>query len=529
MSTKSICAAFMVAAVAGLATGCQTTHTLTRRSELLSVSREAQVKVLSKDSVLYDLKKIYLRDSTLYGEGVARTSTGVEQFKGEIALTNIQYIQSSDLDTWKTVLAVGAVAFVGGTAYSYLNDNTSGLAIGATKAWFDPRYAYYPGGGGNSCPYLYSWNGEHYVLEAEAYGVAWGKALEMETVSSLPSLRADHGTLNVRLTNERPETHYYNAVSLVAVECDENAEVVADPSGGLWPVYQLCSPLRAVDGEGDDILERIVGHDGIYWKSALCSVSPGSAYEDVIEVVLPKTAPGKEGMIVVRAINTSIIDVVFRKLGDLLGADYLTFLRELEHDPELIGLMKEWIVESSLKVDLWDGTAWKSVGSILPEANAVAFTRGVRVNAERMEGGSIRVRLRCLAGVWNIDEIGIDWTPAVPLHPSDVRLLSAVGPEDRNVIGALERVDEKYVIVLPGQEINLKYRATRSEPSMKVTYALGVRGYLHEWLPGTGSGGASIITASMVGETKVAYLKTLLRMKDAFLPPIYAEWKQRRQ
>lgn len=94
---------------------------------------------------------------------------------------------------------------------------------------------------------------------------------------------------------------------------------------------------------------------------------------------------------------------------------------------------------------------------------------------------------------------------------------------------ALERVDERYAILLPGQEMNVKYRAKESQPSMKVTYALGVRGYLHEWLPGASPGGASIITASMTGEMKISYLKTLLRMKSVFLPPIYAEWKKSRE
>ena len=77
-----------------------------------------------------------------------------------------------------------------------------------------------PGGGG-SCPYIYSWDGNDYKLEGEAFGTALGRALETQTSIVLKDLKSSDNRLKLKLTNERPETHFFNDIKLVAIETDE--------------------------------------------------------------------------------------------------------------------------------------------------------------------------------------------------------------------------------------------------------------------------------------------------------------------
>ena len=260
MATQRFSPALALILASGLLAGCLSTKTITKRSELLSLSRDARVKVLCPGDTVYDLKNVRLIDSVILGEGTATINGNVREFAGGINLSSIQYMQSSRGDAFKTIIAVGAVGFVGLTAAAYLgySDNTP-FSAGASVTWYDPRAKSSSGSGGrgSSCPYVYSWDGMRYVLDGEAYSVAWGKALEMETTTMLPSLQPANGEVRVRLTNERPETHYYSALSLVAVESDESAAVVPDVYGGLWQVHRIEPPLKATDGGRLDVLDRL--------------------------------------------------------------------------------------------------------------------------------------------------------------------------------------------------------------------------------------------------------------------------------
>ena len=525
MKLRTLHVLIATAVLSALLDGCQTTRTVTKRSQILSLHNDARVTVLTKDSVLYNLGRVFLRDSTVYATGVARKNGNSEPFDGEIALSKIQYLQSTQLDYWKTVLAMGAIGFVGATARSYLNESSGGFAVATSSYWYDPRYqGGGGGGGGGSCPFVYSWDGNKYVLESEAYGTALGKALEMRTVSVMRSLRSDGGEVRVLLTNERPETHYYNAVSMASVETDQSALVVADPAGGLWPVIRLQPPLRAIDGDARDVRAEIEKQDDFYWESPLSDISPTSSFQDAIEIDFPQAGSGKVGTLVVRAISTRMFDVVLHKVDEIVGNDYLTFVRAIEEDPELVQELKDWTNQSRLMVEIWDGKAWRLIDSMPLESTAVPFVRGVRLPG--LDGEVMKVRLRSLAGFWRIDAVGIDWTPVEQLHPVEVRLLSATGPHDRDIREELGSPDAKYVIVTPGQRIDCRFGAVPPTPGRKTTYAIGVQGYMYEWLSGVPPEGARVITASMSGDMKITYIKTLFRMPGILLPPIYAEWKR---
>jgi hypothetical protein len=515
----------VVAILAWLATGCHTTETITRRSELTG-RHIGQITVLTKDSVRYVLDRYGLNDSTLGGTGIATRHSTREFFSGSIPLSDIQYIQGSQDAEFKTVVAVAAAGIVSYYALSALGGESHISATGVTT-YHSPWGS--GGGGGGSCPYIYSCNGTGRVLEAEAFGIAWGKGLEMSTLHVLPSLAENDGMLSVELTNERPETHYYNAVTLYAVEAAPNVTVVADPYHELWPLVHPQAPLRASDGAGDDVLESIARIDGNYWESNLPGTSSGREFEDVLEIELPRPPCASDGTIVIRAINTRIIDVVLAQLGRLVGDDQLEFINALEHDPEVIALLQDWTEEASLKVDLWEGGRWCPAGRILPEANTVPFTRGLRLSARSADGATVKVRLRALADVWRIDGVAVDWTPAKKLQTVVVPLVSAIGPDNADVSSLLAAPDDRYLVMFPGQSVSLTYSPVRPVSGGKVTYAIDVRGYLHEWMKATPPE-PEVVPASFTGwGAKLLAIKSLLRSKGLLLPSLYAQWKEDRQ
>jgi hypothetical protein len=274
------------------------------------------------------------------------------------------------------------------------------------------------------------------------------------------------------------------------------------------------------------VLQKICSNDNSYWESDVSQVFGLSNFEDVIEARFAKPSPNKEGSIIVKAINTDFSNAVFKNMFEFLGDQSLAFMQAVEHDSELIGTLRRWTEESSLKAFLWDGKQWNNIGTIHPEASVTPFSKLIRFNIGHVSGDTVRIRLTCMADVWKIDAVQVDWTPVRPLKSMPVRLVSAVGPEHNDVSSALAFADKEYVTLLPPEEIELTFQAAAPSSGKKVAYAVSAQGYLYEWMPENREQTVSSQKVLVPRERRISYLKTLLQHKSIFLPPIYADWIQ---
>src|SRR5215470_10413722 len=105
-----------------------------------------------------------------------------------------------------------------------------------------------------SCPFVYSWDGEKYSFDAEPYGGAITKGLERDDYSELEHLRADHGVYRLLLTNEVDETQFTNLMELWVVDAPAGTRIVADEFGNLHPLMHPQPPVAAADRSGNDLL-----------------------------------------------------------------------------------------------------------------------------------------------------------------------------------------------------------------------------------------------------------------------------------
>ena len=513
----AVCA--IVGILLALNGGCTSVTNITHRSQLANSVTTGEITVLTKDGVTYRLRNYALTDSLLTGTSIAEKN-GVKVARLQtLKLADIKCIRTENSSFFKTVVAVGATTFFAGTALSYLGGN-EGFSVNEVYKYYSP----YGGGGGTSCPYVYSWNGKRYVLDAEAFGVALGKGLEMTTRSALTSLREENGLLKIQIANERPETHFVNAVHLFSAEVDTGAEVVVGPDNALLRIGHPDPPVSANDRSGNTILPAIRAVDGSFWESGEEDADAGKDFEDVIDVRFVRPAGKGAGIFLLTGINTEFSNVVYRNVCRFLGDQAQTFMQRLDSDSDMVGIIREWIDESSMKVSVWTGTNWDNAGVILPEATNVPFTRAVPVNLHQLSGDTVLVRIKCLKDVWKLDALRMDWTSARPLETSPVSMVSAVGSGDGDVLESLRRADTSYVVLLPLDKVDLTFKSVPSALGKKIVYAINVRGYLHEWVPEDNDRNGFAWTGFIPGNQRMNCLKSLLHDKSIFLPSIYAEW-----
>jgi hypothetical protein len=468
--------------------GCAGTKEIRTFHDLRSVSTEI-LRVMARDTTFYEFRQFTVLDSALEGSG-ERIVNGVHSpFAGRLPYSDLVYIQAKHEESGRTLFVLAAV----GLTISGLSAATEwrGLVIAPT--------------GTGSCPYIYTWDGDRYALQGEAFGTSFGRALEAGTTCMLPAARRRGDAVTVRLTNERPETHYVNSARLLAFETAENSTVLIDDRDRAWPVADPRPPIR---------------------PSRKVPCDDGAGFRDAIEITLPHPKDGRTGSIIVHAINTELVNAVYEMVFGYLGDQSLPFLYQIENDPQLIATLRDWIRECSLTVEVWREDRWVDVGAIGPEASTAPFSRIVRIDATGIEEDSVRVRLTSLADSWRIDAVTVDWTPAVPLPAHVMDMRAAEHSEAGSVMGDLSRTDGSYSVLLPGQRIDMSFPAYRPGPNRKVAYALEVRGFLYEWPPAAeaAAGGATFLPASL-GSDRLAVVNDLVRHRDVFLPLVYARWR----
>jgi hypothetical protein len=507
------------------ANGCGTSRKIASRIELQNISNEKPMTVYAEDHRTYELRHHALVDSVIRGTGTVSSAGKEARFDGTIPLTSIHAIETGSTNVLKGLAMMGMTAlFVAEVGKG--NGAKRGMSASGNTTY---HYPYTGGGGGGigeSCPYVYAWNGERYVLEAEPFGVGFGRALELTTMHLLPSARSENGTVRLRLTNERPETHYVNSLALYAIDLGREPGAVLDDQGRAWPLSRREAPATASDRTGRDILADVASADGQIWECDPSTLTPGSGYVDVLDLAFVRPRRASTGSLVLTGINTSISTAIFSYMCRVLGNQAPLLVHAMETDPELIRTLRSYLDDAALKASIWNGREWQEAGAFRPEATAIAFTRALRIRVPESAGDTVRIRLRGMADVWKLDALTMDWTQASALPMKRLQLLSAVGPQDLDMRGLLDQSDGRYAILLPPDRIELTYAPALGA---RVVYAVEGRGYLHEWIPRSATSGLVATVSWVPEERRLDFLKDLLlEHRDVALGPIYEEWRRER-
>lgn len=501
--------------------GCTTSRKLTSRSELAGLWFDKPITVYAQDARVYRLHRHVLAGMDVRGSGTLSQRGDTSPFEGSIPFDQITAIETRSRSAMKGFALAGITALFVAVAIEG-NETPRGLT-----AYEDVRYIGPPsGGGGGSCPYLYAWDGERYTLQAEPFGVAWGKALELTTLHVLPAVRAENGVVRLRLTNEREETHHVNSIQLRAIHLGAAASAVLDNEGRAWPVSHPVAPSTGRDESGRDILDPIATVDGRMWECDASSLTPGSGYQDVLEVTFARPRGASSGSLVLTGTNTALWTAVYSHLCRVVGGQTARLAHAIETDPELIGQLRDYLRDASLEALVWNGREWETAGAIQPEASAVTFTRALRIRIPDRAGDSVRVRLRSMADVWKFDAISAEWGDAEPLPMTPVEMVSAIGPSSEDLRDAIGADDGQYAILLPPDRVDFTFVAAPG--GGRVAYAVAGRGYLHEWEPRGADAGRTMLASWVPEEGRIEFLKELLKHRDLALEPVYEAWKKAR-
>jgi hypothetical protein len=507
-------AAMLIATLAVLlASGCAVSRSTTTMLELIEMRGVGPLRALTVDSRLITFEEFTFNDSLLLGSGTMRYAGKSSAFAGSVRFDSIAFLERKERSELQGAWVVPMAVIVGAGLMTILSE---------------PHFSIHHDQN-SSCPYVYSFDGEEYKLDAEVFGTSVSKAMEAKTFSILPSLIATGGSARIRVSNERPETHMVNSVQLFAAEAGDAGASVLDTENTLWPLPRPVPPVAASDHSGADILGDLNTRDGGYWISDLAGCTAKTGFRDRLELEFTMASDETEATLVVDAINTELIFEVYRSIGGLLGDATLEFYEALEKDPELQRYVRDWVTDCGLSVEVHDGTDWRSIGVMPPEANTAPFTRAIRIPLPRTASRKLRVRLSTLTDVWRIDAVAIDESPAVPIPMHELRMTAAVGSRGDDMQQQVQLADSSYAIVLPPNHIDMQFDASPVAGMHKPVFIVAAQGYLYEWFPTRDDDAPPSVTDALTGSERIALLKSILQHQEVFLPPIYGEWRKDRE
>ncbi len=337
-----------------------------------------------------------------------------------------------------------------------------------------------------SCPTFYSDSAGTPVLEAEGFSYAIAPLFEARDVDRLRALPDAYGTLRLEVRNEALETHYLNHLKLVEVRHDASEIVLTDPQGRPLVVRDPAPPALAVDRTGRDVLDEVVRHDGITFRTdsaTLAGVSESDPW-DYLDLQVP-VSPGADSVaIVLRLRNSLLATVLFYDL--MLGDRGPGALDWLARDLQQIGPATEmglWAREYlGMQVAVWDGSRYVPIARVA-DTGPVAW-KDLAVPVPVMTPSPLRIRLSFAADNWRIDRVAAApaWRRPESRTVALAAVIDAAGHPDSAAATNLAEPDTRYLETSAGQRFDALFDVGHAPGAGSRTFLLASQGYYTEWI-----------------------------------------------
>jgi hypothetical protein len=370
-----------------------------------------------------------------------------------------------------------------------------------------------------SCPFVYSWDGERYVFDAEPYGGAIARGLERDDYAPLEHLRERDGYYRLLLTNEVDETQYTNLMELWVVDHPRGTRVAATDDGLLRTIAEPLAPVAAHGRAGEDLLRWLAERDRLIWEPPAEPGAAGGTREEII-LTFPKPARARAAKFEANTATSLWGSYMVRQMQALHGRLIPEWQRLMDTDPQAREDLHAWGLREgiyAIPVEVEEDEGWVARGVLRGSGPVLAPARVIPLDVSRARGPQLRIRLRPALGYWAFNSFAVDYTPDEPVVVTRVAPSSARDNQGRNVLAELAAADEsRNVMPAIGDQVSIAYPAPPARAGLSRTVFLHSRGYYRLHLPET-------------GEPEVAALESLRSEPGAavrFAADRYAEWKR---
>lgn len=334
-----------------------------------------------------------------------------------------------------------------------------------------------------SCPFIYSFDGENYVFNAEPYGGAICKGLQRTEWCVLENLVRVRGQYKLLITNEVDETQYTDELILIVVDHPAGTKAIPDSSGKIHTVIDPLEPLMAYEAGGRNIMNYVSENDWIYWQTRIDEKDPNDteSLKDELIFEFPKPQGATEAKLIFNGCNSLWGSQMIKRSLELHGNRIDDWYQEIDsRGPAYFRLqtmgLREELYRLQIRVETAQG--WKSKGLILGGGPFISEDRIYTIDLKDVPGDIVRIKLTPPACYWMINYLRIDYSDDLPVAVTEMAPLSVLDNQNQNRRSSLLANDGDY-LVMPdtGDFAEAVFDAPTEIPGMERTVILKASGY----------------------------------------------------
>jgi hypothetical protein len=333
------------------------------------------------------------------------------------------------------------------------------------------------------CPFIYSFDGQHYHFDAEPYGAAICEGLKRTEWSELEHLVEAGMQYKILITNELEETQYIDEIKLIVVDHLQGTQVISDTMGRIHTISNPLNPRKVNNSRGENLTPYFSQRDGIFWQTEIERIDPAEkeTLRDEILIEFPKPVGAKKAKLLVNA-RTSLWgaqmgDRFLTLYGDALEDWYADVNR---HGPAYHKVMS-WYLEEELyllQIRVKTKTGWKTKGTIFGSGPFVSKDKVYTLDVSDVPGDTLVIKLTPPANFWNIDQLAVDYSKNLPVNITEIEPVMAFDHRDKDVSEVLIATDNTYLILSEiGDSAEVTFLAPPQDQSLQRTVILKACGY----------------------------------------------------
>ncbi|HSL89006.1 MAG TPA: hypothetical protein VK870_06880, partial [Ignavibacteriaceae bacterium] len=373
---------------------------------------------------------------------------------------SVLYLNVQRSDVEGTILAnIGVLVLIIGVA---------ALIVAATK---------------QSCPFIYSFDGEKFVFDAEPLGGATTKGLERTEYSKMDYLKNIEDNFKILVRNEVEETQYIDELSLLAIGHDEDKQVIPDLNGNFFQIKDPQTPARAKDEKGMDLTGAVNADDNLYWQTKLPIDSNLISKSQRHELTFTFSRPAnKTKAKLIANIGTSLWGSrMIREMLQLYGSSVDEYYKKIdEQESDYNQMMKFIETEELYKLKYYtkNGDDWVLQGFINGGGPLVSETRVYDLDLSNIKGDSVTIKINPPYGFWTVDYLAIQYDEYSSPNIETMVLETAINQDGINLKESIRTKDNNYFIMpAVGDYFEATYKAIENNSDRNATYYLKSSGY----------------------------------------------------
>ena len=370
----------------------------------------------------------------------------------DIPIASIQSIGYSDTNTGRSVANVTGI--VVGTLALLV------IIVALTK---------------DSCPFIYVDNGEEMVFQGELYPGNIIKNAQKTDFLRLPAIREINGQYTITITNELQEVQHTDEAVLEIVDHPKDVTVMMDPDGNLYSITDPIAPTRAVADEAHELTQAVTAADEFF--AGFDTPMEHSEGTRSLDVWFDHEAENSSGKLLLRLKNTFWMDFALQTFFRQMGSYYPKFQKQQQKST--LEKAYQWREDQNMPLSVYvdTGKGWQLQQQVYAVGPMLYRDLVVPLDLEAVGDAPLKIRLKTGHKFWEIDYVGMDYTPNIEITKIELAPKYAVDNYGEEVAAKLAQPDDTYYIQSEvGDRVDIQYESPAMQDESRTVF-LRNKGY----------------------------------------------------